>query len=309
MFNLDRLHKEKFLGCGCSTFGGSVSKKAANRTLEFCFDNGIEYYDVARSYGFGQAESIVGSFIKDKRDKVIIASKFGIEAPKTFPLRGLVTTLARFAKNYMPSTKKLLNNVSGQVLKKQAFSPQMIMASLDKSLKELNTSYLDLFIYHEASFEHMLNDDIKDLLTKEQEKGKIRAWGFNVSNKDDQLNILSKDLSSDVLQIPFSLNNIFNDLTHRTHQINIIYSIMRLFQSFDENQKNRLVKARNDEKRLGDIRNELEMLLYLAYHDLDAGVLLMSTTDMVHVERNIKIAKMEKLDNKTFDRIKELLLN
>ena len=56
------------LGFGCAPIMGRISKSHALRALAFSFDCGVTHFDVARSYGFGQAEEIVGGFIKGKRD-------------------------------------------------------------------------------------------------------------------------------------------------------------------------------------------------------------------------------------------------
>lgn len=67
------------LGFGCAPIMGSVDAKSSKRALDFAFDNGINHLDLARSYGFGEAEEFVGRLIKNKREKMVIASKFGIK--------------------------------------------------------------------------------------------------------------------------------------------------------------------------------------------------------------------------------------
>jgi myo-inositol catabolism protein IolS len=67
------------LGLGCWAFGGGLwgaqndrdSFKAMNRA----FDLGITHFDTASSYGKGRSEQLLGRFIKNKREKVFIASK------------------------------------------------------------------------------------------------------------------------------------------------------------------------------------------------------------------------------------------
>ena len=68
------------LGFGCAPILGAVGAKTAQRALGCALDEGINHFDVARSYGYGEAEAFLGKFFKGRRDEVVIASKFGIRA-------------------------------------------------------------------------------------------------------------------------------------------------------------------------------------------------------------------------------------
>lgn len=296
MISLDRLKQEKSLGCGCSTFGGSLSKKNALKTLDVCFDEDIFYYDVARSYGYGEAERIVGEFIKDKRTKVIVSSKFGIEAPQSFPFKKIITSTARFIKSQIPGSKKMLQKVSSQALRKTKFTPEMVVNSLNKSLSELGTDYLDLFVYHEASFEEMLNADVLAVLEKEKDKGKIRAFGANLSRNIDQNKLLESNFQPAVLQLPLAFNHAFDKLINKENQINIVYSIMNLFKQLDQEQTLFLKKIKSEYLSLEVLENELEVLLYITLNQMNSGILLMSASNQHHIKRNVQIAKLKTLE-------------
>jgi aryl-alcohol dehydrogenase-like predicted oxidoreductase len=49
--------------------------------LEEAFAQGITRFDVARAYGLGRAEGILGEFLGSKRQQVTLATKFGIKPP------------------------------------------------------------------------------------------------------------------------------------------------------------------------------------------------------------------------------------
>lgn len=66
------------LGFGCSAMGGRVSTRQSLVALGAAYDAGITLYDTARSYGYGQAETILGNFLRGRRDTVVISTKFGI---------------------------------------------------------------------------------------------------------------------------------------------------------------------------------------------------------------------------------------
>lgn len=67
------------LGCmGMSEFYGSFNDEKSLKVLEFAVDNGINFFDTADIYGLGKNETLIGKFLKSNRDKVIIATKFGV---------------------------------------------------------------------------------------------------------------------------------------------------------------------------------------------------------------------------------------
>lgn len=66
------------LGFGCSLLTRNNSIKDAILNLEVAYDNGIRHFDIARVYGFGEAETILGKFAKTKRDQITITSKTGL---------------------------------------------------------------------------------------------------------------------------------------------------------------------------------------------------------------------------------------
>jgi aryl-alcohol dehydrogenase-like predicted oxidoreductase len=72
------------VGVGASTFGRSgmaaTSQRAADEIVGRALDLGITYFDVADAYGDepGRSESILGRALGDRRDRVVIGSKFGV---------------------------------------------------------------------------------------------------------------------------------------------------------------------------------------------------------------------------------------
>ena len=65
------------LGFGCNALLGEKTSTNGLALLDAAFDAGIRYFDVARVYGYGEAETLVGKFSKGKRTEILIASKFG----------------------------------------------------------------------------------------------------------------------------------------------------------------------------------------------------------------------------------------
>jgi aryl-alcohol dehydrogenase-like predicted oxidoreductase len=67
------------LGCmGMSEFYGAHDDSESLTTLERAFELGVTFFDTADMYGAGHNESLLGRFLAGKRDKVVLATKFGI---------------------------------------------------------------------------------------------------------------------------------------------------------------------------------------------------------------------------------------
>src|ERR1700722_14833981 len=62
------------IGFGCSALSNSGEKKAL-QLLETAFDAGVRHFDVARYYGYGESEGILGKFAKSRRAQITITTK------------------------------------------------------------------------------------------------------------------------------------------------------------------------------------------------------------------------------------------
>ena len=63
------------IGLGCSNLGGGVFYKddrESIRMLNFAFEQGINFFDTADSYGYGHSEELLGRTFKTRRNKIII---------------------------------------------------------------------------------------------------------------------------------------------------------------------------------------------------------------------------------------------
>jgi aryl-alcohol dehydrogenase-like predicted oxidoreductase len=136
--------------------------------IKTAYENGITTFDTAELYGKGHSEKILGKAIKDVRDKVVLATK---AAP-------------------------------------QNLSAEKIKNACERSLKNLDTDYIDLYQIHwpAGSFgsKKIPVEESLDALNRLKDAGKIRAIG--VSNFSiDQLKEAVKYSAIDSIQPPYSI--------------------------------------------------------------------------------------------------------
>jgi aryl-alcohol dehydrogenase-like predicted oxidoreductase len=165
------------LGFGCGSIMGRVGRAESLRAIAAAFDAGITHFDVARLYGYGEAEALVGEALRGRRDRVVVASKFGLAVSRAAgALRGL-KPLARAAMSRLPALRPLLRAaVGGPARGSHRFSPEAAKHSLDTSLAALGTDHLDILFLHDCAATD-LTDELVDFLDRQVAAGTIRAYG------------------------------------------------------------------------------------------------------------------------------------
>ena len=142
------------LGCmGMSEFYGERDDEQSLRTLERAFEIGVTHYDTSNVYGRGHNEQLLGRFLKGKRDRVLLASKFGVVRDPDGP-QG--STYDRDIDN----------------------SPAYMRKCCEESLARLGTDAIDLYYVHRTSPNTPIEDTIGALGELVRE-GKIRAIGLS----------------------------------------------------------------------------------------------------------------------------------
>lgn len=133
---------------------GEVSEPDAISLLNAAFDRGITFFDTADTYGAGYGEEILGKALGDKRDQIVIGTKFGydLDAPRSGHHRE----------------------------RPQDWSPEFVKAACDKSLTRLNTGHIDIYQMHNSRLSAIQRDDTVAALEELQQAGKIRHWGVAV---------------------------------------------------------------------------------------------------------------------------------
>jgi aryl-alcohol dehydrogenase-like predicted oxidoreductase len=165
------------LGFGCGSVMGRIGRDPSRRAIAAALDAGITHFDVARLYGYGEAEALLGEALHGRRDTVVIASKFGLAAPrKAAALRGLKPLAQKLAAT-IPGARTAMRSLMGPAATAaDRFSVTSAQASLDQSLAALGTDYLDILFLHDCAAVD-LTDELAGFLDRQIAGGKIRTYG------------------------------------------------------------------------------------------------------------------------------------
>lgn len=162
------------VGFGCSRLSYHLTTARGIRNLECAFDEGIDHFDCAPLDGFGAAEGILGQFASNKRSRITITTKLGSE-PGSSLLRNLfIQNTLRQAWRFAGSE---FSDKVTEYAARPAFSPEQLRNSLENSLRELRTDYVDYLLLHEFSLGDVNTDDLVEALDRLKAAGKIRQYG------------------------------------------------------------------------------------------------------------------------------------
>lgn len=134
------------LGLGCMSIG--TDEKTARQIVHTALEEGINYFDTADLYDFGENEKIVGKALKEVREQVIIATKVGNRWNKK-----------RDGWSWDPSKSYIKEEVKN-------------------SLKRLGTDYIDLYQLHGGTAEDPIEDTI-EAFEELKSEGFIRYYGIS----------------------------------------------------------------------------------------------------------------------------------
>jgi D-threo-aldose 1-dehydrogenase len=168
------------LGFGCSSLTG-VSRKDASKLLGNAFDAGIRHFDVARYYGYGEAERILGGFVKSRRAEVTITTKFGIQPPGRTSLLGLAVQIGGGFVRLLPRTRSFMQRRGKAFVRSGAFSVADAQKSLELSLLTLGTDFVDYYLLHDYEVDEHSAEDLVRLLEGVVKSGKVRHFGIGTS--------------------------------------------------------------------------------------------------------------------------------
>jgi len=129
-------------GLGCNNFGWRIDEATAHRVVAAALDAGINFFDTADIYDQGHSEEFLGRALKGKRDRAIIATKFGMK------MEG-----------------------AGQGAR-----PEYARSAVESSLKRLQIDRIDLYQLHRPDPNTAVADTL-GVLSDLAREGKVREIG------------------------------------------------------------------------------------------------------------------------------------
>lgn len=145
------------VGLGCMNlshaYGVPPSKEQGEAVLQKALDLGITHFDSAALYGFGRNEELVGAFLKQHRDKIVLVSKCGMRGEN-----GVRTIDSR---------------------------PEKIREDIENSLRRLQTDVIDLYYLHR--YDKLRPVPVEDSIgemSRLVEEGKVREIGLSEVSAD-----------------------------------------------------------------------------------------------------------------------------
>jgi Aldo/keto reductase family len=162
------------LGFGCAPLGSRISEAQGLRALGLAFERGVTWYDVAPSFGDGEAEGILGKFLAGRRDRVAICTKFGIPRP-------VISSAMRFMRPAARAMARALPQLRGGMVRarmarsRERLRAEQIESSVVESLRRLRTDYIDVLALHEPWPQECESDAILRELRRMIERGYVRC--------------------------------------------------------------------------------------------------------------------------------------
>mgnify|MGYP002709142484 CR=1 FL=1 len=157
--------KVSAIGLGCMgmthAYGAPADKREMTALIAQAVDQGCTFFDTAETYGTREHphdnEELVGAALKPYRDKVVLATKFGIHFDWSSKAVNLpVMTDSR---------------------------PETIRASVEGSLKRLQTDHIDLYYQHRLDPQVPI-EEVAGVMSELIQEGKITHWGLSEAKEE-----------------------------------------------------------------------------------------------------------------------------
>jgi aryl-alcohol dehydrogenase-like predicted oxidoreductase len=137
---------------------GQVDDAESIRALHYALDAGINFFDTAANYGCGHSERILSQAIAGRRDRVILATKFGYVVDEE-------NRTVSETENVVPRIRQ----------------------ECEDSLRRLQTDYIDLYQFHVNEYPADKAAEVRDTLEDLVREGKIRWYGWSTDHPERAL--------------------------------------------------------------------------------------------------------------------------
>jgi aryl-alcohol dehydrogenase-like predicted oxidoreductase len=137
---------------------GEIDDARSVRLLRSAYEEGINYFDTADTYGSGKGETLLADAFDGMREEIVISTKIGYDF-----------------YNYTERR--------GQQERPQNWSEEFLRFALEQSLKRLDTDYVDFLQLHNVKMEAVESDASFGLMEEFKKEGKIRSYGVALGPK------------------------------------------------------------------------------------------------------------------------------
>jgi aryl-alcohol dehydrogenase-like predicted oxidoreductase len=167
------------IGFGCSALLGRSGRADSLRALAAAWDEGIRFFDTARSYGYGESEALLGQFLQGRRAQAVISTKFGIVPERQSGWKRMAKSVARKVLAVAPSTHALLQRQAASQFNPNQFTLAVLQQSVEESLRKLRIDCVDLLFIHSAPASVLEQDDLLESMGRLVDGGKVRIAGLS----------------------------------------------------------------------------------------------------------------------------------
>jgi D-threo-aldose 1-dehydrogenase len=285
--------------------------------LDHAFEQGIRHFDVARMYGYGEAEGILGEFLRGKRDKVTVVTKFGL-SPAVRTAAGDLRARARRVLYTFPAVHGAIRRVKramagppqGRGYLQTCFDLDTARQSLETSLRLLGTDHVDHWLLHEATAADAGSEELLEFLGRARSAGKIGSFGIGTAAA-----VLLSDLdrypsTCGVFQFDSHvLNRAAEQFSGRRNAHVITHGALLPLRYVREQLRHMNAAADGFREQTGlNVHSGdtvAAMLLSWALHQNPGGIVLFASNRREHISRNVAISADRRLSREITSRFAE----
>ncbi|HUA06239.1 MAG TPA: aldo/keto reductase [Solirubrobacteraceae bacterium] len=170
------------IGFGCAGLMRLPSARQRRNVIAAAIDAGLTHFDVARMYGLGAAEGELRRALQGRRDRVTIATKFGIEASGALRWLGRLQAPVRALLASSAASRTAVRRRRDSFVSPRVYDVNKARHSLEESLRKLGVDHVDILFLHDPRPQDRIDAGLAAFLEEARTEGKVRAWGMSLDD-------------------------------------------------------------------------------------------------------------------------------